>query len=132
MSSSKHTCPKMSAAPTKVVWSFSFGSSKIWIEMVPDFSLLEEYQTQWEDLARNAAEPNVFHEPRFLIPAWKYFGTRKNIFLILIFLSNSTEHSQRTLLGLFPIEMKNHYAAFPIRTLSMWVHPYCYNSIPRP
>ena len=96
---------------------------------------LLEYAAQWDDLAANAIEPNVFYEPWMLIPAIEPYSVgRKIAFVLIVGTDRSRPHSDAVLCGMFPLEISNRYKGLdkniPIRTLSLWKHKYCYMCTP--
>ena len=99
--------------------------------LVNKSSALEEHVPAWEDLAASALEPNPFYEHWMLLPALKAFGQGEDIRVILIFACDRARPSQPPLLcGLFPLERKARYRGFPIATLSLWKHLFCFLCTP--
>jgi CelD/BcsL family acetyltransferase involved in cellulose biosynthesis len=72
----------------------------------------------WEELARNALEPNPFYEPWMLLPALRAFGAGHDLRVALVW-------SGYELAGLFPLERVARYKALPAAALSSWRHAHC-------
>ena len=70
----------------------------------------------WRELADGAAEPNVFYDPAFAVPAAAAFG--RNVEAILVWRGGA----QGELVGLFPFEVaaRRYLAKFPI--MIGWTH----------
>jgi CelD/BcsL family acetyltransferase involved in cellulose biosynthesis len=66
----------------------------------------------WADLARRAAEPNVFYEPAFALAAATTFGHDVGAVLI--------RNAAGDLVGLFPLRRTR----LPIPMLTAWTHPF--------
>jgi hypothetical protein len=57
----------------------------------------------WKELARNACEPNVFHEPEFLLPCLQELGSSSNLCVVLVFAARAgRDAAVEMLVGLFP------------------------------
>lgn len=110
----------------KKFWHFSNGENEADLELVNDPVLLSDYQTEWEELAANATEPNLFYEPWMILPALKYLKEDELIHMLFIFLNHPKDKSQRILCGFFPLTQKRAIPKTPITLLSFWEHPYCY------
>jgi CelD/BcsL family acetyltransferase involved in cellulose biosynthesis len=92
---------------------------------------LEEHIPAWEALAAEALEPNVFYEPWMLLPAWRYFGTRRDIRVVLVFRTESSGPAgSKSLCGVFPIERERWYRELPVRVVRLWKHPHCFLGTP--
>lgn len=92
---------------------------------------LMNYVPDWESLAEQALEPNVFYEPWFLVPAVEAFASARNLEFILIFAPNPARRLGPPLLcGFFPLERRRRYKGFPVSVLSLWKHIHCYLCTP--
>ncbi len=86
-------------------------------------SALGAYVTEWDDLARNAVEPNIFYESWMLIPAWEELATL-TVKVALVYGSAKAD-SQTHLIGLFPLVSSKGYRRFPLTVISLWRHLHC-------
>lgn len=77
----------------------------------------------WDDLARNAAEPNPFFESWFLRPALAHLEPAKPVWLAM-----HTHGDQIT--GLFPLAMRSHYGRMPAAHVGNWAHYQCFMGTP--
>ncbi len=92
---------------------------------------LAEWQKDWEDLAHAAIEPNVFYEPWMLLPALRLLGEGSRVEIVLVTAPDPLRpHGRPILCGLFPLERKRHYRAFPVTTLRLWKYIHCYLCTP--
>ncbi|HTO96537.1 MAG TPA: GNAT family N-acetyltransferase [Myxococcales bacterium] len=83
---------------------------------ITDWTRLEAFREQWNELAASAAEPNPFYEPWMLLPALRAFAGRGRVEVILAFQGEK-------LCGLFPVAYRRGRA-------EIWRHPYCYLTAP--
>jgi len=92
---------------------------------------LEAHVDEWEDLAVAAVEPNPFFEHWMLIPAIRMLGAGSDLRVVLVYGPNpSRPAGPKQLCGVFPLERSTRYKSFPLPTLSMWRHRYCFLSLP--
>jgi CelD/BcsL family acetyltransferase involved in cellulose biosynthesis len=70
-----------------------------------------------------AAEPNVFFEPWFLLPALRSFHSERRVLLALIWGNDSAGREQ--LYGLFPLEFGFAQRALPIAVARVFRFDYC-------
>ena len=77
----------------------------------------------WNDLAKNAAEPNPFFESWFLRPALAHLEPDKPVWLAV-----HTHGDQIT--GLFPLAMRSHYGRMPAAHVGNWAHYQCFMGTP--
>jgi hypothetical protein len=89
---------------------------------IKDLSMLQDYVEAWEDLAANAIEVNPFYESWMLVPALRELGTGKDLRVVLVL---GEGRAETVLCGVFPLERKKRFKAFPVTTLSLWRHIYC-------
>lgn len=106
------------------------GAQRTWVEVVTDHSALEEHVPGWEDLAKNALEPNVFHEPWFLLPALEEFGSGQDILIVLVYHQNDQQPRSPILGGLFPLERRSRHRGLPVSSLGLWQFGNCFLSTP--
>lgn len=100
------------------------------VVVLDDPSLLSEYVDQWEDLAAEAIEPNVFYEPWMLLPAIENFAKEKTLRFVLIFVKPSPSGDERILSGFFPLERRGRYRGLPVPVSGLWRHVHCFLSLP--
>lgn len=74
----------------------------------------------WDDLASNVAEPNVFCESWYVLPALKVFGEQDSIRMFTLW-DGAPENSN--LLGLIPLCEHVSYAGLPAQHVQNWLHP---------
>ena len=104
------------------------------IVVLDDASHLHDFVPLWEDLARNALEPNVFYEPWMLLPALRAFGTGEELSFVLVLGREEpvpgSEPSPSSLLGFFPLQRRRHYRRMPVPMLCLWRHLHCFLCTP--
>lgn len=74
-----------------------------------------EFVAAWEDLAANAAEPNPFFEPWFVLPSLAHVSEHQDI---KVFARFQNGH----LVGLLPIVRSQAYYGYPVPHISTWLH----------
>ena len=79
---------------------------------------LECFVPAWEQLAREALEPNPFYEPWMLLPALEAFSAGQDLRVALVW------RGER-LVGLFPFQRIARYRGLPAAALAAWRHPHC-------
>jgi hypothetical protein len=101
------------------------------VAVVRDWALLGEYVEDWEALAQNAIEPNLFYEHWFLIPAIKAFASGLDVRIVFIFGTNPDRPTGPPILcGMFPLEHSTRCVGLPASTLSFWKHAQCFLCTP--
>src|SRR5262245_42601221 len=78
---------------------------------------LHDHLAGWEDLARCAAEPNVFYEPWALLPAVRAFGGAGLMFVLVY---HQQEGRAPLLCGFFPLQVGRLHRLLPVRVLRLW------------
>lgn len=92
---------------------------------------LLDYREELTQLAANALEKNIFHEPWMLFPALESFSVKRSMFLVLIFATvRRNGVSDQLLCGFFPLERRWFYHGLPIPYFTIWRYPYCFLSTP--
>jgi len=76
----------------------------LWVEIIDARALPPELAAEWDDLAANAADPNVFYERWFLEPALASFGAGSDRVLVCIHRRSSRKDVAPAMVGLFPLE----------------------------
>src|SRR5262245_27519904 len=92
------------------------------VVVVRNRSELRQYVDQWQELAEDALEPNIFYEPWFVIPALKALDTDKTLECVLVFGPSQTDSSAKILCGFFPLERHSRYKGIPCSVLKLWRH----------
>ena len=72
--------------------------------------------TEWDALARCAAEPNPFFESWYLLPSFQWLHSRSQRSILAF-------RSRGELCGLMPIVRHHHYEGWPVANLANWLHP---------
>lgn len=85
-----------------------------------------ERTAEWDDLARNAVEPNPFYESWMMKHALNTFGTNVDLQFALVYWFTGRPQDPRKpqLCGLFPLEKHRTFHSLPIRYWSLWRHYY--------
>ncbi|HEU4390623.1 MAG TPA: GNAT family N-acetyltransferase, partial [Blastocatellia bacterium] len=92
---------------------------------------LAEHAAAWEDLARNAVEPNVFYEPWMLIPAATLLSSERQLSFVFIYGSDTGRPNESPLMcGMFPLERTRSYRGLPVSAFKFWKHEYCFLCTP--
>ncbi len=78
----------------------------------------------WDDLARQAIEPNVFFESWFLLPAVRAFGADQSLRFVFIYGEDDKKPGTPKLTGFFPLDVTRGFKGLPVQVLSLWHHPY--------
>jgi CelD/BcsL family acetyltransferase involved in cellulose biosynthesis len=97
----------------------------LWVEVVGQGCELTSHGEAWDDLARNAAEPNPFLERWFLEPAVHAFGAGRDLRIAFVYRGSRRQDVAPGLVGLFPFE-RVRLSGFRARTLRLLEHDYCY------
>lgn len=101
------------------------------VVVVKDGAALAEYVSEWENLAADALEPNVFYEPWMLMPAVRLLGAGSNLYFVLIFVPDRARPQGPPLLcGFFPFQRQKLFKGLPFSVLKLWQHRYCYLCTP--
>ena len=103
------------------------------VVVLDDASHLHDYLPHWEDLARNAIEPNVFYEPWMLLPALRAFGAGEDLLFALVLERDAQDPAPldpSRLLGFFPLQRRRHYRRMPVPMLCLWRHVHCFLCTP--
>lgn len=69
---------------------------------------------EWDDLAVNASEPNIFYESWYLLPSLRGFGPDISLFVPCI---------DGEIIGLLPLAFHSHYGRWPVPNVQNWQHP---------
>ncbi len=79
---------------------------------------------EWDDLARDAAQPNPFFAPWFLRPALARLDPGGTVRLLTL------RNEDGDLTGLMPVVPAATHARVPVRNLSVWKSPHLYIGTP--
>jgi CelD/BcsL family acetyltransferase involved in cellulose biosynthesis len=82
------------------------------------FGALASIVPQWQALAAEALEPNVFYEPAFALAAAAVFGRGAGATLVW------SSGSPARLIGLFPSLIEQRRYGVPLPMIVGWTHPY--------
>jgi CelD/BcsL family acetyltransferase involved in cellulose biosynthesis len=93
------------------------------VGLVPLRDLPDETLDRWRDLAHDAAEPNPFVAPEFVLPA--AFHLEEGAGAALLHVDDGDG-----MVFALPVVRRRRYRKLPLRTLSTWRHPYCYLGTP--
>jgi CelD/BcsL family acetyltransferase involved in cellulose biosynthesis len=85
---------------------------------------LQSHVLEWRRLAQRAAEPNVFYEPSFALPAACVFGRKVGAGLVW------SRTAPERLLGFFPARIERRRYGLPLAVLVGWTHPYAPLGLP--
>ena len=99
------------------------------VEVAYDIPSLEKHVDEWQELASQSVEPNVFYEPWMLIPAVRAFGQDADLMFVFIY-SKAARGRPAILAGFFPIERSRGFRGLPIPLLSLWRHLHCFLTTP--
>lgn len=100
------------------------------IVVVNDNEGLAEHLAAWDDLARNALEPNPFYESWMLIAAWRRLGKDLPLSFTFVYqLDPEKPETKPKLCGFFPLH-KGSFQKLPVPVLSLWKHVHCYLCTP--
>jgi CelD/BcsL family acetyltransferase involved in cellulose biosynthesis len=122
-----HTAPGPSAVPASprkaVARRTPASSGRFTVIPLQSAEDLRPHVDAWDDLAREALEPNVFYESWFLLPAVRAFGAGQRLLFALVFEHLANTETPR-LAGFFPLVQGRGYKGLPVRLLAAWHHPY--------
>lgn len=112
-------------------------SASLTVSQPPGFSIvvveteqqLMAYQEAWDDLARNALEPNVFYESWMFLPAVRALGDGVKLQFVLV-LTPGSSPDKPVLCGFFPLERRRGYKHLPVSYLTLWRHLHCFLCVP--
>ena len=104
---------------TKAVYADQAGNAPRAISGAGDLLQFAELETaafcaEWDDLARDSAEPNVFYERWYLLPSLRYFGKDTQMFAPRV---------NGQLIGLMPFSHQGQYGRWPVPNVQNWLHP---------
>jgi CelD/BcsL family acetyltransferase involved in cellulose biosynthesis len=85
-------------------------------------NLSREDIEKWRGLAAEAAEPNPFFEPEYVLPAARLIGGRR---LALLVVETTGEWS-----ACLPIHRPRRWHRVPLRCVATWHHRYCFLGTP--
>jgi CelD/BcsL family acetyltransferase involved in cellulose biosynthesis len=117
------------APPPKLLSSAPAGP-KMTVQLIEDAAALTDHVAAWEDLAADAIEPNVFHEPWMLRPALRAFGAGQRLQFVLIYRNPARPKDAAQLCGFFPLERRKRYKGLPVSVLAAWRHLHCFLCTP--
>ncbi len=84
----------------------------------------ETLAVEWQDLARDASEPNAFGEPWFVGPALSHLRDDRDVRLAEV------RSDDGVLIGIMPLTLYTRYGRMPVRHVSNWTHYQCFMGTP--
>lgn len=93
------------------------------VQVVDNADALKEHREEWQNLADQSLEPNVFYEPWLVQPAFETLRNNEAIRFVFIY-------NRGRLDGFFPVQELRRYRHFPVRVLTMWKHLHCFLCTP--
>ena len=94
-----------------------------------DPQAMEQYIPQWETLAQNAIEPNIFYEYWALLPALRLYGN-PSVKVAFVLERDPNAGNRVLLIGVFPLEFAKRFRWLPLACVHLWKHPHCYLANP--
>lgn len=82
-----------------------------------------QLESQWEALAREAAEPNCFYAPSMLQPALRHLAPTQDVRMLEAWQDGD-------LIGLLPVSIAPRHGRYPVRCVTNWVHRHCFFGAP--
>lgn len=80
-------------------------------------------EAEWDDLARDAVEPNPFYSPALLIPALASYADDQ------VRLATVRDGRGR-LIAFAPVAPMRGYSRLPVSYVATWMHPHCFFAAP--
>lgn len=99
------------------------------VHVLTSLEQLNSITSAWADLAEHAAEPNVFYEPWFLIPALRDLLPGAEVYVCVVWRTEGGDDfasAGRILDGFFPLLKADRFHGLPCRTLESFRHCYDY------
>ena len=98
--------------------------------VVRDPAVLRALAEDLAGLARNALEPNPFHEPMLMIAAAEAFARREPVEFLLVHAPDPARDGRARLVGFFPVERVSRHRGIPLSTIRLWKHPHSFLGTP--
>jgi CelD/BcsL family acetyltransferase involved in cellulose biosynthesis len=102
---------------------------ELWVEIVDPRAQPPQLAKDWDDLASNASDPNVFFERWFLAPAMASFGAGRDVILACVHRGSSRKDVAPAMVGLFPLE-RSPGGFGRARTLKLFWNQYTFLQTP--
>ena len=99
-----------------------------WAEVFTSPAAAERLAVDWDDLAADAVEPNVFNERWHLLPAWTTFGGLTH--LVAVYRRGRSPADPPSLLGVFPTRIGRSDSRLLGTVAELWSHPYLFARTP--
>lgn len=112
----------MASTALRQAEDFASHGAQLVARSLSDFSS-PELLAQWDELPRDAAEPNPFFEHWFLLPALGTLDPAGNVRILCL-------ESGDRLLGLIPLHRQSNYYGRRVPHWRSWVHPNCFLGTP--
>ena len=88
--------------------------------VIRDVRELETLNSLWMALAKDAADPNIFYEPWWLLPSLRHLHAGRDVIFLLMFVRNpNCPTGSEILCGMFPFELAPRYRGLPCRVLRL-------------
>lgn len=100
------------------------------VVVVDSADRLEPFLPEWESLAAESIEPNVFYEPWMLLPAIRRLGPFPRQQFVLLFAPSIADPGKETLCGFFPLQRCRTETALSFTVTGLLRHPFCYVRTP--
>lgn len=105
-----------------------------WVEEVTHPEMIAATAEDWDDLAANAARPNVFFERWMLEAAWRAFklaeSDSNNVTVAIVYRRGRATQFPPVPIGLFPCVVEKDLGPCIGPVLSFWDHAYCFDTTP--
>jgi len=88
---------------------------------------LAQHQANWDDLANQSVDPNVFYHSRIFLPAWETLGRDVELHVVLAYAPTAGGGEQ--MVGFFPFEIARIDGLF-MRGVRLWKHAQCFHCAP--
>jgi CelD/BcsL family acetyltransferase involved in cellulose biosynthesis len=98
-------------------------NGELWIEVVDVPADLDQHAAPWDDLAADAAEPNVFYERWMLQPAISAFAPAGRVRVVCVYRRGKRQDVAPALVGLFPLQTVRR-GLHRATTYELWGHDY--------
>ncbi len=98
-------------------------SGEVWIEWVEHPEEAQSHRSDWDRLCAVCAEPNVFHSPWMLLPAWELADSSEKPRFAFVYEQPTRKADPPMLVGVFPLVKRRGSHGLPITVWQLWTHP---------
>lgn len=94
------------------------------VERVSDIARMSVLEGEWGRLAAGAAQPNVFYDPAFALPAWRHLEAGRALEWLLVWQGPppAEEGGEGRLIGALPLAKEPIGRGLPLKVLKAWTH----------